>query len=108
MQFYGRTESALEGELGVPYFLVTGAHPTIPLDVVEATWLVKPPTGIITEMELIGLRACALAKHRIHVEQMLKHINLDKLKRLKQYERDYRAVIKDYKFEWTNDSGRDK
>jgi len=24
-----------------PYFLVTGAHPTIPLDVAEATWLVK-------------------------------------------------------------------
>jgi len=81
-----------------PYLLVTGAHPTIPLDVAEVTWLVKPPTGIITETELIGLRACALAKHRIHVEQMRKRINLDKLKRLKQYERDYKAVIKDYKF----------
>jgi len=30
---------------------------------------------------------------------MRKHINLDKLKRLKQYERDCKAVIKDYKFE---------
>ena len=82
-----------------PYFLVTGAHPTIPLDDAEARWLVKPPTGIITEMELIGLRARALAKHRIHVEQMRKHINLDKLKRLKQYKQDYKAVIKDYKFD---------
>ena len=82
-----------------PYFLVTGAHPTIPLDVAEATWLVKPPTGVLTEIELIGLRARALAKHRIHVEQMRQRINMDKLKRLKQYERDFKAVIKDYKFE---------
>ena len=40
-----------------PYFLVTGAHPSLPLDVAEATWLVKPPIGVLTEEELIGLRA---------------------------------------------------
>ena len=26
-----------------PFFMVTGAHPTIPLDVTEATWLVELP-----------------------------------------------------------------
>ena len=81
-----------------PYFMITGTHPILPLDVKEATWLIKPPGGILTEEELIGLRACAITKHRIHVEQMRKRIDEDKLKRLKIYERDFKAVIKDYKF----------
>ena len=81
-----------------PYFMVTGAHPTLPLDVKEATWLVKPPTGVLTEEELIGMRARALAKHRDHVEQMRHRISAEKLKRLQRYEADNRAVIKDYHF----------
>ena len=81
-----------------PYFMITGTHPILPLGVKEATWLIKPPGGILTEDELIGLRARAIAKHRIHIEQMQKCIDEDKLKRLKNYERDFKAVIKDYKF----------
>jgi len=34
-----------------PYFMVTGAHPILPLDVKEATWLVEPPEGILSEEE---------------------------------------------------------
>ena len=81
-----------------PYFMVTGAHPILPLDAAEATWLVKPPTGVVTEIELIGLRARALAKHGTHVAKMRQRIDKDKLKRLLNYERDYKAVIKDFKF----------
>src|SRR6266571_2701049 len=59
-----------------PYFMVTGTHPILPLDIKEATWLVEPPAGVLSEEELIGLRAQALAKYRIHVEQMRKQIDL--------------------------------
>jgi len=38
-----------------PYFIVTGAHPTIPLDRIEATWLVKYPEKMLSKEELIGL-----------------------------------------------------
>ena len=82
-----------------PYFMVTGAHPILPLDAKEATWLVRPPAGVMTEEEMIGMRARALAKHRIHVEQMRKRVDEEKLKCLKAYERDFKAVIKDYKFQ---------
>ena len=81
-----------------PFFMITGAHPILPLDAEEATWLIETPNGIVSENELIGMRARALAKHRIHVNQMRKRIDADKLKRLKAYEKDYEAVIKDYKF----------
>ena len=52
----------------------------------------------MTESDLIGYRARALAKHQIHTEQMRQRIDKDKLKRLKTYEEDFHAVIKDYKF----------
>lgn len=81
-----------------PYFMVTGAHPILPLDAAEATWLVKPPAGVVTEIELIGLRARAIAKHSTHIAEMRKRIDRDKLKRLQDYERDFKAVIKDFKF----------
>jgi hypothetical protein len=82
-----------------PYYMVTGLHPILPLDAAEATWLTKPPEKVMTFEEMIGSRACALAKHRIHLIQMCERIDKEKLKRLEQYERDFSAVIKDYCFE---------
>jgi hypothetical protein len=39
-----------------PYFMLTEAHPILPLDAVEATWLVDSPIGVISENELIDMR----------------------------------------------------
>ena len=61
-----------------PFFMLTGAHPIIPLDLVEATWLVEPPDGPLTTSELIGFRAQALAKHQQHVEAMRKRVSREK------------------------------
>ena len=81
-----------------PYFLVTGAHPTLPLDVKEATWLIELPTGVLTEEELIGCRARALAKHRLHIDEMRARVDKNKLIELKRYEADHKAVIRDHDF----------
>ena len=81
-----------------PYYLVTGLHPILPLDAAEATWLTRPPETVMTFEEMIGSRARALAKHRIHLIKMRARIDQEKLKRLKQYEKDFKAVIKDYCF----------
>ena len=37
------------------YFMVMGAYLTIPLDIIEATWLVKYPERMLSREELIGL-----------------------------------------------------
>lgn len=81
-----------------PYFMVTAAHPTLPLDVKEATWLVHPPDRILSHEELIALRAQALAKHRVHVREMRSRMDREKYERLLKYEKDHQAVIKDYSF----------
>ena len=64
-----------------PYFMITGAHPTIPLDITEATWLVKYPERMISSAELIGLQALALAKHVEHVEEMRQKVSKEKIRR---------------------------
>uniref|UniRef100_D8QG38 Integrase catalytic domain-containing protein n=1 Tax=Schizophyllum commune (strain H4-8 / FGSC 9210) TaxID=578458 RepID=D8QG38_SCHCM len=66
--------------LGVsPYFLVTGAHPILPLDLVESTWLVDYPGRALSLEELIGLRAKALAKHHAEIDAVRSRIDKEKL-----------------------------
>ena len=82
-----------------PFFMVTGAHPILPLDIQEATWLVELPGRILSSAELIGYRARALAKHRQHVIEMRERIDRGKREWLAKYERENKATIKDLNFE---------
>jgi hypothetical protein len=82
-----------------PYFAVCGTHPVLPLDIAEATWLVEYPDGLISTDELVGLRARALAKHVVHVEEMRKRMAAIKIKGAADYAEKYKHVIKDYSFE---------
>lgn len=81
-----------------PFFMVTGAHPVLPLDLIEATWLVKLPGRVLTDEELIGYRAKALAKHRDHVEEMRRRVDKSKRDALVRYERDHLHTIQDLNF----------
>ena len=81
-----------------PFFMVTGAHPILPLDIQEATWLVDLPGRILSTAELIGYRAKALAKHRQHVIEMRKRIDQGKREWLARYEKNNKSTIKDLNF----------
>jgi hypothetical protein len=81
-----------------PFFMVTGAHPILPLDIQEATWLVELPGRVLTTAELIGYRAKALAKHRQHVIEMRDRIDQGKREWLIRYEKSNKATIKDLVF----------
>jgi len=81
-----------------PYYAVTGCHPLLPLDIVEATWLVEYPAKIISTAELIGLRARSLAKHRQHVEEMRRRVDRGKREAVRRYELKYKYTIMDFNF----------
>ena len=81
-----------------PFFMVTGAHPILPLDIQEATWLVELPDKVLTMEELIGYRAQALAKHRQHVIDMRRRIDQGKREWLAKYEKDNKSTIKNWDF----------
>ena len=81
-----------------PYFITTGSHPTLPLDIVEATWLVDLPNAKLSTADLIGYRAKALAKHRDHIENIRRRVSATKLENLLRYEKEHRYKIKAYDF----------
>jgi hypothetical protein len=81
-----------------PYFAVCGAHPVIPLDIVEATWLTEYPDRKLTTDELIGLRARSLSKHAAHVEEMRERVSEEKIRIAQKYAKDHKYKIKDYSF----------
>ena len=81
-----------------PFFAVTGAHPVIPLDLVEATWLVELPDRVLTTTELVGYRARALAKHQQHVQEMRNRIDKAKRTWAIRYEKEHVHTIKNFKF----------
>ena len=58
--------------------MVTGTESISPLDIVESTWLVKYPERILSNKELIGFRARALAKHCVHIRDMIERVNENK------------------------------
>ncbi|KNZ82036.1 hypothetical protein J132_08381 [Termitomyces sp. J132] len=78
--------------------MVTGAHPTLPLDLVEATWLIELPQGPLSTKELIGYCARALAKHHQHVEEMRERVEKDKLQWPLKLAEEHKNSIKDFSF----------
>jgi len=76
--------------------MVTGAQLTLPSDIIEATWLVKYPERMLSRLELIGLRALALAKHTDHVEEMRERVTKEKIRRTLQLEQDLKHKIQDF------------
>jgi len=76
--------------------MVTEAHPTIPLDVVEATWLVKYPEKMVSSAELVGLRALALTKHAEHVEEIKQRVSRKKIRRMLQLKNNLQYKIKEF------------
>ena len=81
-----------------PFFLITGAEPVTPLDVQEATWLVEPPTGIMSTTDLVAARARALAKHQVHVEQAMRRVDAEKRKRVTEFAQANASTIKRWNF----------
>jgi len=79
--------------------MVIGAQPTLPLDVIEATWLVRYPERMLSRSELIGLRATALTKYTVHVEEMRKKVTKEKIWRTLQLERDLQHKIQEFNLE---------
>lgn len=81
-----------------PFFMATGAEPLLPLDVIEATWLVELPDRTFSTEEVVGYRAQALAKHHSHVQLMRERVDKRKREAVLRYENEFKNVIKDYSF----------
>jgi hypothetical protein len=53
-----------------PFYMAHGLHPTLPMDIDQATWLVPPPTTLLSRQELIAYRARQLLKRPEDLHEM--------------------------------------
>lgn len=81
-----------------PYFAVTGCHPIIPLDIIEATYLIAPPTQPLTSTELIANRAIALQKRRDRLEVLRSKVYEARIEAARRFEREHEHTIRDFDF----------
>ena len=81
-----------------PYFAITGCHPVIPLDVVEATYLQPPPTSILSTTDLIARRAIALQKRPEQVAKLHSRVFAARKEAAICFERIHSRTIKDHGF----------
>jgi hypothetical protein len=55
----------------LPYFAITGTHPILPFNIMEATYLQPPPTSLLSSIDLIARHTIAMQKRSIEVNKVL-------------------------------------
>lgn len=77
-----------------PYYLIYGTHPTLPLDLYEATFLVEGFRKDITTEELITLRTRQLAKMKSDVLEAEKRLHQSRLRSKEVFEEKFSKRIR--------------
>jgi hypothetical protein len=81
-----------------PYFVATGTHPLIPLDIVEATYLQPPPDSLLSTTDLIARRAIALQKRVEDLARLHSTVYAARIRAAKKFEKKHAITMKDYDF----------
>jgi hypothetical protein len=82
-----------------PYFAITGAHPILPFDIAEATYLQPPPTSIMSTTNLTSHHAITLQKHSADVNTLYSKVYQARLKVARQFEQQHLHTLKDFDFQ---------
>ena len=81
-----------------PYFAVTGMHPLLPLNIVEASYLLPPPESILSTTDLIARRAITLQKRRTQLAEIHSKVYEARRKAAIKFEKEHANSIRDYNF----------
>jgi hypothetical protein len=81
-----------------PYFAITGTHPLLPLDIIEANYLLPAPELMLSTMGLIARRAIALQKRQEDLRNLHSRIHEARNKATICFEREHLATIRDFDF----------
>jgi hypothetical protein len=81
-----------------PYFAVTGTHPLLPFDIIEATYLAPPPDSLLSTTDLIARRAIALQKRQGDLARLKSRVHEARNRAAIRFEREHAATIRDFNF----------
>jgi hypothetical protein len=81
-----------------PFYMVHGIHPTLPMDIVEATWLVSAPMTLMNRQEMIAYRATQLLRRPEQLADMESRITASRYRNAERFREEFANIIKDYRF----------
>ncbi len=81
-----------------PYFAVTGMHPILPFDIVEATYLMPQPTHLISTTELIANWAVALQQRSTQLVKLRGSVFDTRVRATRIYEREHTKTMQSFNF----------
>ena len=81
-----------------PYYATTGTHPLIPLDIIEATYLLPPPDSILSATDLIAHHAIALQKRNSDLACLHSTVYKERVKAVIAFEKKHFRMICDFDF----------
>ena len=81
------------------YFATTGTHPILPIDIVEASYLLPPPDAPLSSMELIANRALTLQKRHDQVTKLHFKVYAAHIQAVIRFEQEHTNIVKDFNFQ---------
>jgi hypothetical protein len=84
------------------YFVATGSHPLIPLDISKATYLQPLPDSILSTTNLITRQAVALQKRLEDLARLHLTIYTARIRAAKKFEKKHAIMMKDDNFQKGN------
>ncbi len=81
-----------------PYFAVTGTHPLLPFDIVEANYLLPLPDSLLSTTDLIVRQAKVLQKRQEDLAQLKQRVHDARNHAAIQFEQEHAATIHDFNF----------
>ena len=81
-----------------PYFAVTGTHPLLPFDIIEASYLLPPPKSVLSTTNLIARRAIALQKRKSHLSELHNKVFDARRKAAVKFELQHSKTIRNFDF----------
>jgi len=80
-----------------PFFAVTGGHPLLPFDIVEANYLLPPPNSLLSTTDLIVQQAIALQKRQEDLSWLRATVHEHRNRAAIRFEKEHLATIYNFK-----------
>ena len=81
-----------------PYFAATGTHPILPIDIIEANYLLPPPEMPLTSTDLIACQAITLQKRCAQLTNLQAKVYAVHVQAKTRFKKEHLRNVEDFNF----------
>ena len=82
-----------------PFYNAHGTEPLLPFDITEATFMLPSTTAKLSTSDLLGLRACQLAKREEDLAKMHDNVVKARFTSVAQFDKQFKSTTHNYNFQ---------